>query len=1088
MSIPTPNSNENKTQEHRAFAIAIVFLIAIMVNLNLSISQSIETGAWQHYVRAGLVVMFGIATAIAMVWIRRGHAEEGIWLIIRVFLFTLFSTSLLLGGFGLILAFISLALAGGVTVFALPKEKRNRSYAITLIAALTTFIVDLFPLNYRIPAPDAMKGALPSIAGLVVIAIAVLLVRLSWDSILQALQSSIRNRLTAIVIAAAVIPALLISIVLGITAYTQVRSVLVQDTFDKLTAIENIKHSQLTDYLAKSEVNITTLGETAAALRQEAIAKLEAINTLKKNGMLRAFENWDSDVRDVASDPGVVVGINNLTTGFQNIGSTRARELYLGKVDLENAGDESFYSAAHFEQHGFFIGYTDIHGYEDAYLIDSAGNVVYSAQKGEAFGTNLVSGPYQGSNLATLYQKLINIEVGQSLIIDIALFDGENTIFIGTPIYQDATFVGVLAYQLSVAQIDALTQERSGLSASSETYLVGKVGDEVQLRSNRVVKEGAIGDPKPGLDSDRALTGETDHEFKVGSTGDYEISVFAPLEIPGLNWAIITTSNVVEIFSPQIAGQEKDFFSAYADRYGYNDIYLIDPEGYIFYSSAREADYQTNILTGEYNDTNLAELVRGMEEEKIYEFADFEFFAPSGESAAAFFGVPLLNESNRNEIDLFVAAEVPVKDINKIMNEAEGLGETGESYIIGQDFLGRMDSRFVEDFGVETTVLNPDFAVDTEAVRSAVAGETGQGIITDYRGLPVLSTWSPLVIDEPDAEQPEGVVWAVLTEIDESEALEPVNQLAGLLGLIIGLTALAVIALAVFLGARFALGFVTPILALTDTATQVADGNLGLRVESDSEDELGTLADTFDGMTAQLQETLSGLEQRVADRTRALETSTEVSRRLSTILDQDQLAKTVVDELVSSFGYYYAHIYRFEGEDRDTLVMKGGTGEAGRTLLARGHTIKKGRGLVGRAAETNTVVLVGDTLNEEGWLPNELLPETRSEIAVPISLGDQVLGVFDVQHNILNGLTEEDAGLLQSIANQVAIAAQNAQAYIEAQERAAREALIGDIGQKIQDATTIEGAMQVAVREVGRALGSQHTEVRLGIKDENGQS
>ncbi|MBW2710174.1 MAG: GAF domain-containing protein, partial [Deltaproteobacteria bacterium] len=117
-----------------------------------------------------------------------------------------------------------------------------------------------------------------------------------------------------------------------------------------------------------------------------------------------------------------------------------------------------------------------------------------------------------------------------------------------------------------------------------------------------------------------------------------------------------------------------------------------------------------------------------------------------------------------------------------------------------------------------------------------------------------------------------------------------------------------------------------------------------------------------------------------------------------------------------------------------------------------------------------------------------LLPETRAEIAIPISIGDKVLGVFDVQHNILNGLTEEDAGLLQSIANQVAIALQNISAYAAAQERADREALIGDIGQKIQNATSIEDAMQVAVREVGRALGAQHTQVRLELKDENEQS
>lgn len=324
--------------------------------------------------------------------------------------------------------------------------------------------------------------------------------------------------------------------------------------------------------------------------------------------------------------------------------------------------------------------------------------------------------------------------------------------------------------------------------------------------------------------------------------------------------------------------------------------------------------------------------------------------------------------------------------------------------------------------------------------------------------------------------------WYVVSQQSRAEALRTVDSTARLT-LLVMLAVLVAAGGVAWVVAQLLAG---PIIRLTAVAAQVAGGDLKVQAPVEADDEIGALATTFNVMTTQLRETLEGLEARVADRTRALAATAEVSRRLSTILDRDQLVREVVTQVQSAFNYYHVHIYLYD-ERHEYLVMAGGTGEAGRTMLARGHKLLHGRGLVGRAAATGAPVLVPDTAQDPGWLANPLLPDTRSEVAVPIASGEQVLGVLDVQQATAAGLGAEDVELLQAVANQVAVALRNIAALEATRLRAEREALLGSIRQQIQGADTVAAALQVAAREVGRALGGRPVRVSLKPGDANGQ-
>jgi GAF domain-containing protein len=242
---------------------------------------------------------------------------------------------------------------------------------------------------------------------------------------------------------------------------------------------------------------------------------------------------------------------------------------------------------------------------------------------------------------------------------------------------------------------------------------------------------------------------------------------------------------------------------------------------------------------------------------------------------------------------------------------------------------------------------------------------------------------------------------------------------------------------------------------------------------------------------ANVAETLTNerntLEQRVADRTKDLAIVAEVSTATATILETDRLLQEVVDITKERFNLYHAHIYLLD-EAGDNLVLAAGAGEPGRQMKARRLSIPLNRehSLVARAARERKGVAVNDVTQTPDFLPNPLLPHTRSELAVPMSVGGKVIGVFDVQSDRVGRFTESDISIQTTLAAQVAISVQNVRSFEQAKSQAEFESMINAIGQKIQRSGTVADVLQVAIRELGQAVGAARVSVSLGARQSDG--
>jgi GAF domain-containing protein/HAMP domain-containing protein len=302
-----------------------------------------------------------------------------------------------------------------------------------------------------------------------------------------------------------------------------------------------------------------------------------------------------------------------------------------------------------------------------------------------------------------------------------------------------------------------------------------------------------------------------------------------------------------------------------------------------------------------------------------------------------------------------------------------------------------------------------------------------EDIYTDEYGS-VLSAYAPIYRADGTREAIVGV---------DISAEKIIAQEKAVFNLILGAT-LATLLLVSMIGLYLGNIFTRPITNLSLVAHKIGAGDLGARAIIETSDEIGELAQSFNVMTSQLQNTLQGLEQRVTERTHNLELAAQVGRAVSQLRDLNSMLKDACELILKEFDLYYVQVYLTD-PGQTILKLEAGTGDVGAQLVERGHSLPLNSGSInGRAAFEKISVVISNTTQSATFRQNPLLPDTRGEMAVPLIVGNQVVGVLDMQSNGPGVLNSEILPAFEALAGQLAVAIQNANLLAEAEQARAQ--------------------------------------------------
>ena len=441
----------------------------------------------------------------------------------------------------------------------------------------------------------------------------------------------------------------------------------------------------------------------------------------------------------------------------------------------------------------------------------------------------------------------------------------------------------------------------------------------------------------------------------------------------------------------------------------FTELFIVNSEGTIIIS--------TNPLNEGNSESDQEFFSSGIQGEYISPLSVNRFNGQPSISLAQ----PIIN--TEAEVIGVLVSTVNASYLNQIIPDPIQLGEDGEAYLVSEE------NQLLTNLNNTVSIIPGETLTNWQFDPEPTQGQTLMSSYDNANGLPVLSarTYLPnlkayLVIEQ--------------TEFRAFQALRT--------NIIITLTlTFAALFITVFIAFTSARNISQPIQLLSTEAEKVWRGEVKTMDPIERTDEIGSLSQILSSMTEELAHTTENLEQVVSERTATLErrakylqTTSEISQTMTSIYHLDDLLTSTTQLISDNFGFYHVGIFLVD-EENEFAHLKAANSEGGWRMLARAHKLKVGeQGIVGYVTQTGKVRVQQQVEGEDGiYYANPDLPYTKSEIALPLKVGNDILGALDVQSIEETAFTEEDISVLTVLADAVAVAIQNTRLVEQLQER-----------------------------------------------------